>query len=233
MLNKLFKKSRKLTKILAISFSVVIISVIGFMVVKSAATFKGDNFDDLTKTQEGDKVVMEEGRIILEDTQPKDVIYITTANHDGNLGGRAGADLFCADNKPSNLSVDCTNLHAFLSVSDTDEIRDMVDNYNYQGGHVYWWNNEKKMLVRLASSWADMLDGSIEFSQEVGTGISTNVWGGSYDDGRLSNHTCGGWSDSSLPGAVGYGAVTDSGWFNGSGGTWGTSLYYLRCLCEY
>ena len=41
--------------------------------------------------------------------------------HNGNLGGQAGADALCVSQQPGRYA----QAHAFLSVDETDEIRDM------------------------------------------------------------------------------------------------------------
>ncbi len=63
-----------------------------------------------------------------EDDPTMLVIY-NAGTHDGNLGGRSGADSICRNsgNRPGGLS----NVHAFISISSTDEIMDMPGMYGY------------------------------------------------------------------------------------------------------
>jgi len=118
-----------------------------------------------------------------------------TATSTGNLGGRSGADTFCTDNKQSNLPAGATNIHAFLGVTSTDEIRDMPDVYGYTSTTpIYWWHNTNQTYNQLASDWADMLDSSIALSQDDGTGDTLTILAhtGCTNYGVLQEFTCTG-----------------------------------------
>ena len=164
------------------------------------------------------------------------VLYITTSNHNGSFGGRAGLDSYCENYSTCGSQ----NVHAFISVNASDEMSDLPTNYGYESNRpIYWFNSGDKKLVKLASSWADMLDGSIEVSMVDGTGRDVVVWTGSNASGRLLNdirYSCSGWTDSSscqggwnfhysYTGNVDSGAVT----FGNQSANW---LYYQTPLDE-
>lgn len=112
-------------------------------------------------------------------------IYLTATLTTGGMGGRAGADALCVANKPSGLS--CANIHAFLSVNESDEIRDMDGEYGYDSdAPIYWWNDTNDKYVKFADRWTDMLDDTISVSQGDGTGDLTNPYSGSYYDGSIN-----------------------------------------------
>ena len=62
------------------------------------------------------------------------VLFTTPKNLNGNLGGRSGADALCAlhhdSDRTSMVTNSCSNVRAVISVSATDEIRDMASNYS-------------------------------------------------------------------------------------------------------
>jgi len=128
----------------------------------------------------------------------------------GTMGGRVGADNLCANssNKPSGY----LNYHAFLSVSATDEIRDMPANYDVAS----------ELAIRspngtlIANDWLDLLDGSINARLgDIGvlSGGGSNWWSGSDADGSIadSGSTCSGWTGGNY-GRVGSGWITNAWW---------------------
>ena len=123
-------------------------------------------------------------------------VYVATKSNSGKYGGRPGLDTFCKTNMPAGLS--CTKIHALISVTAVDEIRDMPSNYKYKSGSpLYWYNATTKKVTKFANSWADMLDGTIAVSRLAGTGSNTYVWTGSSHAGALANATryhCYNWS---------------------------------------
>jgi len=152
--------------------------------------------------------------------EPYLVIYLSTAEHDGNFGGRPGLDNFCLNNKPSNLPSNCANCHAFISVNENDEIRDMPENYGYnRNWNIYWWNRTEGKLYMAFSKWADMPKNWV-ISYRKGLGdVRTNVWTGTHyvDLSVVSDRTCSGWKNSTS----GFGRVGNAigeGWPTGTVG---------------
>ena len=124
------------------------------------------------------------------------IVYVSTASHNGNFGGRSGLDSFCKSKMPTGLS--CTNVHALIGVSSSDEIQDMPSNYGYEAAKpLYWYNKTNKNLTKFASNWPDMFDGTIAVSRLVGTGEDSHVWTGSENNGGLHKSfrfCCLGWT---------------------------------------
>jgi hypothetical protein len=191
-----------------------------------------DTFDNKNKISTSTNLEVSGGQVTLAESK-KTVIYITTALTTGNLGGRTEADTFCTDYKPSNLPATCINIRAFLSVTATDEIQDMPDNYSYTSTTaVYWWHNSNQTYNRLATSWADMLDGEIEMSQETGTGVAVDGWTGTTQYGVLDTN-CLGWTslDGADLGTLGLHSQTTGQWLD-SGATYCEYEWRVMCLCE-
>ncbi len=169
-------------------------------------------------------------------------LYVTQDTYSGSLGGRSGADAICVANKPADLS--CTQIHAFLSVNGSDEIRDMPSNYGYSSNlSLYFYNRSTRALTQFAGSWPDALDSSIEVTPIVGLGCCTtslhDYWTGSYNDGShalspLWDYTCDGWSSLENLGMQGeFGS--DTNWIRGPDNMItcaSTSELYLLCACR-
>ena len=137
------------------------------------------------------------------------ITLFSTGVHDGDLGGRAGADALCAGAQPGSSFQ--ANVRALISVDASDEIRDMPGNYmvapdeeiRSPDGNV------------LASDWSDLIDGSID-ENLMASGVTTSTfwWSGSDNMGALSASNCAGWTDgtSMETGATGFTADT-ANWF--------------------
>ena len=129
-------------------------------------------------------------------TDAEIVMYSVNSGSVGNLGGRSGADALCNSGKPDALS-HLAQVHAFLSVSSSDTIKDMPENYNVHAGATIRGPNGNA----IASHWDDLLDGAILTSlQSAGvenvTGFIDVVrwWSGSEPDGLLTTDHCIGWT---------------------------------------
>jgi len=138
------------------------------------------------------------------------ILLYTAGSHDGNLGGREGADTFCATQTPSGY----TQVRAFLSVDGTDEIRDMPTNYQISTTAPILGSAD----TLIANNWQDLLDGSI--TDSLSTAIAdlgvAGWWSGSYTDGSLRNENCSQWSSNSnnQTGSLGTSISTNSSWIN-------------------
>ena len=156
-------------------------------------------------------------------TQPSSepiILYDAGRAYPGNLGGRSGADNICRNspNKPRDRS----NVRAFISVDEYDEIRDMPANYAVPINVQIIGPNGNL----LAENWADLLDGQVA-NRLVNTGLFGGGgslplmwWSGSNPDGSLYPSVCClNWTTSAgLPetGFVGDGIEQDSQWISNS-----------------
>ena len=134
---------------------------------------------------------------------------------------RARVDKYCGtfnDFKPSGFS----HYRGFISISDTDEIRDMPDNYGVPTDVRIVGPGESK----IADNWADLLDGSIDGAFYKKVTNSYYWWSGSDQYGALntSSGNCSGFtsSSSSVTGAKGNTNKYYGEWINytGTGGSY-------------
>ncbi|MFC2074937.1 hypothetical protein ACFLRA_01525 [Bdellovibrionota bacterium] len=142
------------------------------------------------------------------------IIIFGAGEHDGfAIGGRVGADALCAAAKPAEVSQ--RRVRAFITVSASDQIRDMPRNYGVPTNVEVLSPNG----TTLSSNWGDLLDGSIDVTL-LAAGVRIDsfrqiFWSGSQDDGSLSpapGATCVGWSGvpGFFPGVAGQADLTTS-----------------------
>ncbi|MCC6217463.1 MAG: hypothetical protein IT376_21580 [Polyangiaceae bacterium] len=144
---------------------------------------------------------------------------------DTALGGRAGADALCA---ASTGSLPITQSRAFLSVSASDEIRDLPGNYSIPTDQRILGPNGSV----IASDWADLLSGTLDRSLADAGVLTSNFWySGSGPDGSLDAHTCTGWTtDGALfDGHYGVSGQTTSAWISTADATCGLAGYHVVC----
>jgi hypothetical protein len=129
----------------------------------------------------------------------------------------------------------CNQVHAFINVTASDEIRDMPSNYAVPTNAPI----QSASATTIANDWADLLDGSIIVSiQAAGVTADNFFWSGedgsSGGAGAVSaTNTCSGWASSAgnpAEGALGYAPHTASTWLNG-GGMYCDNAYPILCVC--
>jgi hypothetical protein len=92
-----------------------------------------------------------------QDSGPDPAVYLfASPGQVGAIGGRSGADGRCTAAAPA-LSLPIAHTAAFISVTDSDEIRDMPSLYSVPTSLPILGPTG----VRIADDWADLLDGSI------------------------------------------------------------------------
>jgi len=151
------------------------------------------------------------------------MLYTDNVTHNGNLGGRAGADALCASSasKPAGFG----QYRAFISVDAADEIQDMPTNYGVpttdpivgSGGTI-------------ATNWANLLDGSIDINLQTAIGATGRYWTGSSQNGGVMAVFCSGWTTVSFgSGEIGDQTKTDTEWLKLTGGGC-NNPYGLVCI---
>ena len=109
----------------------------------TSGTLSGDRLDNISDSKiYGDTIVF----------------YPTKTLHTGNLGGRSGADTKCVTAKKHWLLAKVkSNFKALISVSSSDEIRDMVANYNVPSSApiISPFNSV------ISDNFSDLIDGTI------------------------------------------------------------------------
>jgi hypothetical protein len=169
-------------------------------------------------------------------------VFLFDGNADGTVyGGRSGADALCATAaaRLADGSFAVSHVHAFLSVSDTDEIRDMPANYGVPTTRPV--GSITGAVV--ATSWSGLLSGTLLQSLDsAGIRTAGSGWySGSNPDGSVATlvtdggvhpYTCSGWtsSDAFLDGEYGYGSATDSTWMGVGQATCPLGNYSLLCI---
>ncbi len=145
-------------------------------------------------------------------------IWTTAATTDGliGVGGRTGADAFCdADaNKPVVAS---STTRAFISVSASDEIRDMPGLYNIPTNETIYQSNG---TTAVASNFSALLNTSTTDLNAVVDPLAaggTAVWTGSFSDGSIGiapgpiEETCNGWTSNAGSDVARFGDSSQTG----------------------
>ena len=98
-----------------------------------------------------------------------DIVMYDGGAHDGDMGGRTGADAICqaSPSRPAGFA----NYRAFISIDANDEIRDMPANYGVPTSLPIIGPTG----TLIANNWADLLDGSIAASLSA-AGVVSSSW---------------------------------------------------------
>jgi hypothetical protein len=153
---------------------------------------------------------------------PVGVYLFAVAQHDCNLGGREGADALVQAGAPSQLQG--KTIHAFLSVSETDEIADMPANYGVPTDLPVY---SAKGDYRLATSWSELfghIDQALDVTLHIDSG--SRWWSGSQANGSVATQTCAGWTTSADTAHTGLTSNVAAAWMDDSDAT-GTETHYV------
>jgi hypothetical protein len=123
-------------------------------------------------------------------------LYYIASLKNGNLDGREGADRICyQEGYAYHKFVQATTVKAFLSVSETDEIKYIVPVYLWY--YPVYALNPSLNIVQFSTSWDALWDGINSMTLLTALNLTSNWWSGSNVDGRvISGNTCDGWRSS-------------------------------------
>ena len=150
----------------------------------------------------------------------------------GQPTARLGADLRC-QTAPPVLPEPCGTTHAFISLTGTDEIRDMPANYGvpttlpiYPPGGA---------SLQLAANWTDLLNPAVNLDRSLtaaGLAGGGAYWSFSLSDGSLGPSNCSNGTSSAISGAApGDTTVTNSQWLQAMFGQFCAGAGQLMCVC--
>ena len=148
----------------------------------TSGTLSGDRLDNISDSKIYGKTI---------------VFYVTTTLYNGNLGGRSGADAKCVLAKKNwLLTMGKTNVRAFMSISSTDEIRDMVSNYTVPSTAPII----SPLGTTISDNISDFLDGDISkmiSKHFIKDSIAQYAYTGSTSSGELNLYHCANWTAAS------------------------------------
>ena len=123
-----------------------------------------------------------------------------------------------------------TNIRAFMSISETDEIRDMVSNYNVPSTAPII----SPFGTTISDNISDHLDGNItkvirkHFIKDY---IEQYAYTGSTQSGALSSNNCANWTSTNAGNGMGQIADFDStSSFVGSSGNGCSNAKFITCI---
>ena len=168
---------------------------------------------------------------------PLSITMFNAGTTNGNFGGRAGADARCINAAP----VSCAGkakIHAFLSTTTSDEIRDMPGNFEYNTSVAI----EGPTGTRISNDWNGLLvdsTGNLLSSLATAGVLPANVrwWSGTLSNGTsigLDSFSCTNWTNSASGqfdnGIAGSSVQTDRRWL--SDGTFGITFVVTNVKCN-
>jgi len=165
----------------------------------------------------------------------KNAVYIfaTTYQFTGNLGGRAGANAKCVTAYTDTYSyLGASNVHALVSVSGSDEIRDLPVPVNTT---IRGPASDSGVITQ---NWDDLLVSGLDLSM-IGSKVLTHIlnyyWTGSNPDGSLDvGNNCNNWTigDTTANGTTGDPNATGSPWLkNYVEKCGGGNTRRILCIC--
>lgn len=154
-----------------------------------------------------------------DEALPEKLYLFRVDPHNGNLGGRTGADKIVSDAivaGGSHIPVGLTKSVAFISISATDQLKDIPSNYNFPTSVPIYGPDG---IAKIADNWADLMDETIDITlteagvlPDYGKGVSW--WSGSNSDGTVHTDTCQSWTNTASNGRVGDSYSKDTYWIN-------------------
>ncbi len=131
------------------------------------------------------------------------LLFDTSTLYNGNLGGRTGADAKVQTRYDASYSsFNYSNVRCFISISSTDEIRDMISNYSIPTSTPVYSPNGTKIADNFNFLYNNGISSNL-LSTLTGAGLSSGWWWSSSNgDGSLSSQNCNGHTDTS-PGVCG------------------------------
>jgi hypothetical protein len=159
------------------------------------------------------------------------LLYVTASSYNGNLGGRSGADTKCNSdtNKPSSCG---GSGFAFISVNSSDEIQDFPTTKSINTAKMWYWQKGASSNIA-ASSWSDLIDGSISNAATSVGYSAVYTWTGSTAYGVLSSTHCTNWTSSSsgVTGTRGWSSQTGTSWLSADINLTCNNTFNLYCAC--
>jgi len=113
------------------------------------------------------------------------IIMYNAGLHDGNLGGRTGADSICSSyaSKPAGFS----EYHAYISINGSDYIANMTTNLNVPTSVPV----KSTTGSVIANNWSILVSGTFLLSTLEGAGVCDNKWwSASQDNGTINSENC-------------------------------------------
>lgn len=164
-----------------------------------------------------------------------DSVYLFNAGlHQGNLAlpttasVRNDIDGLCMQARLDDYpALPCLNVRAFISVSASDSIAGITDNFGVP--------TNRKITgpagIMVAEYWADLLDGTIAMTLSDAGVASDHWWSGSTGKGTFdSDNNCGSWTTTGEKGASGKHNKADAEWIAGNIPNCDASRFVL-CVC--
>ena len=158
---------------------------------------------------------------------PTTITMYNAGTHNGDMGGRAGADALCASSRPTGY----TKSSAFISVDTSDAITGMPANYSISTTAEIKSTND----TSIANNWSDLIAGTFNatlYASGVLPLSNSYWWNGNRNGDVAGSSNCNLWTDGSLT-FMGRGAwanATGLSWFGNGATSCSSTNVYLVCV---
>jgi hypothetical protein len=132
------------------------------------------------------------------------VVFATSSEHTGDLGGVAGADDVCAE-RAADAGLPGT-FRAWLSAPDQSAAERLAH------ADIAYARTDG---VRVADDWDDLVDGELAAAidrDETGAQVGGDAWTGTLASGAVADASCGGFASEDDVGLCGSTGETGAGW---------------------
>jgi hypothetical protein len=171
---------------------------------------------------------------------PNNVIIYNAGTHNGNLGGRTGADAICAASTNRPIT-GFTNYHALMSFSASDDIADFASTFTtFKQNTPICSNSTSATTTTIAANWTDLITGAQRDLFTLSAAMPTNAlwWSGTYGTDppgmNYGNYetSCDGFTSTSSTGVVkSMGPSGDtSDWLRNNTLSSCSNFYYIMCI---
>ncbi len=161
------------------------------------------------------------------DCIPIILLFATDTVVGSDIQSRANADSLCEVAAASQDIACSTDIRGFISIDQSDEIRDMPANYSVPTGLPIY----SKQQIEIQSDWASLLGGSILSTLSDAQITDGLWWSGSTSAGALAADNCGSWQVGALTGQTGINNTTGSAWIESANSPFCSASTPMLCLC--
>jgi hypothetical protein len=151
--------------------------------------------------------------LMTQTSSPTKLYIFSGPSNNGQLGGRSGADAMCRTAQNNNYGfLAGKTVKAFLSVSGTDQIKDLVP-VPYQNLPVFGVKSSDTLATgtQIKDKWTNLWGATgILATMQTATGISGWWWSASDSNGTTPGGSCTGWTNGTAGGTGTGGTFNDS-----------------------
>jgi len=155
------------------------------------------------------------------------VIFVTSTDWNGDLGGLKGADSKCQSRaKAAGLG---GTWRAVISASPNRNDKNAKDRLNFKSGAKIYNLDEDKLANNGKDLWDGQIENAVEYTENLQS-RQVDVWTGTETDGTADFHECFDWNRGVGGGQEGNSGKSGGGWIEDGGQEGCGDTYALYCI---